>query len=162
MFLRNTTTVLYISGLLAQMAFTDPTQVADPLAQLFNVYDQNHDGAIVAQELKEVLTLMELDLTDNQVEARLREYSPNGDGQMRLADFRNMMSHPVDNEEKTKVLQNMSGGHNFISVENLQTILENIHFEFNPAELRAIDVNGDSKITIEEIDKFNCIPIVVE
>ena len=59
---------------------------------MFLVYDKDGDGFISAAELKQTMTDLGQELTDEEVDEMMREADIDGDGQVSFEEFVTMMT----------------------------------------------------------------------
>ncbi|XP_078613485.1 calcium-binding protein E63-1-like isoform X2 [Branchiostoma floridae x Branchiostoma japonicum] len=138
---------------------------------LFNKYDENKDGSISAQELKNVVKEMDLPWTNKLVSAMIRERQRNADGVMDLKDFtrvvksleeiKKALRNPDETQEAMVAAFNKidKNGDGSLSQEELKEGMSGVvGMELSPetiAELvRIADSNSDGQVDIEEFVKM--------
>ena len=61
------------------------------MEEAFAVFDVDKDGYITKSELRQVMNRLGESLTDEQLDAMIREADPDGDGKIDIKDFRSLM-----------------------------------------------------------------------
>ena len=67
----------------------------DEMAEAFAVFDVDKDGFITKSELRQVMNRLGENLTDEQLDAMIREADQDGDGKINEEEFKAMMSFSV-------------------------------------------------------------------
>uniref|UniRef100_A0A8C4SIW1 EF-hand domain-containing protein n=1 Tax=Erpetoichthys calabaricus TaxID=27687 RepID=A0A8C4SIW1_ERPCA len=67
------------------------TDTEEEMHEAFNVFDKDGNGSISAAELQQVITNLGEKLTDEEIDAMIREADVDGDGQVNYEDFVQMM-----------------------------------------------------------------------
>jgi len=67
------------------------TQTTEELEEAFKLFDQDGNGLISPQELKNALKLLGEDLPDDEIHSMIKEADLNGDGQIDFKEFQQMM-----------------------------------------------------------------------
>ncbi|CAH1244823.1 CALM1 [Branchiostoma lanceolatum] len=134
---------------------------------LFDKYDENKDGSISAQELKNVVKEMDLPWTNKLVSAMIRERQRNADGIMDLKDFtqvvksleeiKKALRNPDETQEAMVAAFNKidKNGDSFLSHDELREGMSSVvGMELSKetvAELvRVADANSDGQVDIKE------------
>lgn len=65
------------------------------MAEAFAVFDLDKDGFITRSELRQVMNRLGENLTEDQLDAMIREADRDGDGKINEEEFRAMMSFSV-------------------------------------------------------------------
>ena len=65
------------------------------MAEAFAVFDVDKDGFITKSELRQVMNRLGENLTDEQLDAMIREADQDGDGKINEEEFKAMMSYSV-------------------------------------------------------------------
>lgn len=65
------------------------------MAEAFAVFDVDKDGFITKSELRQVMNRLGENLTDEQLDAMIREADQDGDGKINEEEFKAMMSFSV-------------------------------------------------------------------
>ncbi|KAK8816179.1 calmodulin [Blastocystis sp. ATCC 50177/Nand II] len=63
----------------------------DEMEEAFAVFDVDKDGYITKSELRQVMNRLGESLTDEQLDAMIREADTDGDGKIDIKDFRSLM-----------------------------------------------------------------------
>ena len=64
----------------------------DEMAEAFAVFDVDKDGYITKSELHQVMNRLGENLTDEQLDAMIKEADTDGDGKINIAEFRLLMN----------------------------------------------------------------------
>lgn len=62
------------------------------MAEAFAVFDVDKDGYITKSELHQVMNRLGENLTDEQLDAMIKEADTDGDGKINIAEFRLLMN----------------------------------------------------------------------
>ena len=62
------------------------------MAEAFAVFDVDKDGYITKSELHQVMNRLGENLTDEQLDAMIREADEDGDGKINISEFRMLMN----------------------------------------------------------------------
>lgn len=65
------------------------------MAEAFAVFDVDKDGYITKSELHQVMNRLGENLTDEQLDAMIKEADTDGDGKINIAEFRLLMNWHV-------------------------------------------------------------------
>ncbi|KAK7092077.1 uncharacterized protein [Littorina saxatilis] len=150
------------------MAFVDGlTQAeAEELKDAFFLFDKNGDKKISKEELGPVLRSLGQNPTQADIDAMMAEADTDNSGYLSYDEYVNVISKHMTPLDEVKVGlrqaflvfdRDKSG---YMNLTELQEVLCSIgdHMELNEVAmvLKAVDVNGDGKVDVEEFIDFLC------
>ena len=74
----------------------------EDILEAFQVFDKDGNGFITARELKNVMANLGESLTEDEVNAMIREADCDGDGCINYAEFFTMFHKTISEQRKTK------------------------------------------------------------
>ena len=102
--------------------------------EIFSLVDLDHGGTIDCEELGELMDLLGMNVTDEEVEQMVNEIDSTGEGEVNFADFVRVVSKKVDHErfkrdELLAAFQKFEGGAppGHMKVEDLKKLLLKSH-----------------------------------
>jgi len=123
----------------------------EDLKAAFKMFDKNNDGHISSQELKEVLSTMGLDPSEEQMNQLLSEAGVNHDSNLNFNDFVKMMASELENQSS---LMNRYENEDFITVAELKHVMLALGEDLSEHDLQEMieeaDINGDGKLNYKE------------
>lgn len=135
----------------------------DNIHQVFNYFDENGDGKISAEELKNKLRSVggeEHQLSDEEAEMAVRSSDADGDGMLGLDDFTKMMKEGEEKELREAFVMycrkstSSSSREGVITAKSLKRMLQRLGRSTTVNDCKAMigrfDVNGDGVLDFEE------------
>ncbi|GFO12054.1 calmodulin [Plakobranchus ocellatus] len=137
--------------------------------EIFELFDKDKNGHICKEELGHVMRALDMDPTQKELDAAVKELDKDGNGVIEYHDFKfymQKMKRLSYDERKNEMLRAFQlidkNNDKFIDSKELMATLTSLGEPLSEAEVNAMikvaDVNKDGKIDYEEFVKFIIAP----
>ena len=124
----------------------------------FNVFDQNNDGQIGIEELKQILLNLGEIVTDEEIQDEIEAVDQNGDGLIDYPEFVALLNRQLLKDTVAEV-KNAFGffdedGNGFVTKQEIIDVLTNLGQQYSVSDIvnaiKDADTNGDGALNFKE------------
>ncbi|BFZ11211.1 hypothetical protein BsWGS_14250 [Bradybaena similaris] len=138
-------------------------------AEIFSLFDKDHDGHITTSELGDLLRGLNIDPTQQELKEATKQLDRDGNGSIEYHDFKAYMSTMKQTnfeDRKQEILKAFriidKNNDKFIDAHELVRVLTCIGDQLSHEEaeemIKVADINKDGRIDYEEFAKFIAAP----
>ncbi|XP_022090993.1 calmodulin-A-like isoform X3 [Acanthaster planci] len=128
---------------------------------VFKQFDKNGDGKVSKGELREVITLLHREPSDEDLQALMKHIDKDGSGFIEYDEFEKMMM-ALDEKIMASLRETFNAidkdGNGYISMDEIEDLLKSLGVKPTEQELKnamaEADTNQDNKISFEEFEKM--------
>ncbi|RNA20017.1 calmodulin [Brachionus plicatilis] len=129
------------------------------LREAFEIFDKDGSNSISSKELRDVFRALEINASESQVQAAMKQMDRNGDGEISFSEFKRVMEvqfyRKYTNDEIRCIFDHFDRDNSgFITADELREALSKIGKTFRNEEIermiKAIDKDNDGRISINE------------
>lgn len=133
------------------------------IREAFNMFDQNGDGTISTDELKEVMTNLGQIVSDDDIKEMLQDVDTDSEGNLGFDAFQKIMSQKMGATDATKELQEAfrffdQDGDGTITAEELRMCMKKLGEDLTEEEIKEMlkeaDADGNGEIEYAEFVKL--------
>lgn len=133
------------------------------IRESFNMFDQNGDGTISIEELKEVMTNLGQSVSDENIQEMLEDVDTDAEGNLDFESFRKIMTQKMATTDINKEMQEAfnffdQDGDGTITAEELRLCMQKLGEELTEDEIKEMlkeaDADGNGEIEYAEFVKL--------